>query len=181
MIKQLTEYILNSLFKHKLINTVKYQDESLINAQASNKYYEAVVDSQSVLNKQIQEGVLTIEYNITILGNGSDTLTVQDNCLHIALDLMEYIENDNHQLRVHDYSVISLDDYTDDKADGIRLTLSLYIPNPINLCEYQDNFDEEKKPDTEETVDLTNGDECTNERNNESTDNEITLNPIKLF
>lgn len=183
MIKQLVNYLKDTFYKNKLVNTVKYQSQILINQQPTNQYYEVSIDDDNIINNNITEGILTIQFNITILGRENDILTAQDNALHIALDVMEYIYNDNKQISIHDYSILALSEYTDDKASGVRLTLELIIPSPINLCEYKDNFDENKKIEEKENeLILNDSDECTNSNNQSYSDNkEITLNPIKLF
>lgn len=181
MIKELTEYIINVFYKHNIVNTIKYQSEELINAQPTNKYYEVVIDDEPILKNTSTEGIMTIEYNITILGN-DELLTAQDNALHIGLDVINYIDNsyEIYPIRVQDYSFVGLSDYTDDKANGVRLTIDIVIPNPINLCEYNFNDDKLFNQDEKYHIDLNNNDECTNVTIVKKDNNNITLNPIKL-
>ena len=40
---------------------------------------------------------------------------------------------------------MGLDEYTDDRAAGNRLTLELIIPDVTNLCTFMDNFLDEPK------------------------------------
>ena len=181
MIKELTNYLMNVCYKHNGVHTIKYQTERMINQQPTNKYYEVVIDDEPILKSTSTEGIITIEYNIIILGK-DDLLTAQDNALHIGLDVINYIDNayNIYPIRVQDYSFIGLSDYTDDKAHGVRLTLELVIPNPINLCEY--NFDDDKDflQEPKEIIDLSDEDECTNVTIVKNENNNITLNPIKL-
>lgn len=181
MIKQLVDLLLESFYKHKMVSFVKYQEDIYINAQNDNDYYQVSIESDGDrLEKQITEGILTIEYNITILGR-EDVLTAQDNSLHILLDTLEYLQA-QYNLNVRDYSVLSLSNYTDDRASGIRATVQFTIPSPLNLCEYMDNFDEDKIiPIHENDLELDSSDSCTNSYNKTDSDNDITLNPIKLF
>ena len=181
MIKELTNYLMSTFYKHIGVQTVKYQIEKLINQQPTNRYIEVIIDDEPYLKSTSTEGIMTIEYNIIILSK-EDILTAQDNALHIALDVINIIDNQrDYNLSVGDYSFIGLSDYTDDKANGVRLTLELVIPNPIDLC--AENFDESKDINAEDTsndITLSDEDECTNVTIVKNENNNITLNPIKL-
>lgn len=184
MIKELITFLLESFYKHKMVSYVKYQEDIYINSQNDNPYYQVSIDSDgSRLDKQITEGIITLQYNITVLGREKEIITAQDNALHIFLDVLEYMQNKKDNLSVHDYSVLSLSEYTDDKASGIRATLQLAVPSPINLCEYMDNIDEEKEIAIKEnTLEMEGNDPCTSSKNESfSDDKEITLKPIKIF
>ena len=56
--------------------------------------------------------------------------------------------------------------------------MQLIVPNPINLCEYRDNFIE-KEQETEVEIDMNPENECSNIKynNNES---DLIISPIKL-
>lgn len=182
MIYELTKYIIDRFYKHLLVKTVKYQQEILINAQPNNRYFEVVIDNQPILNSTENEGVLQMNYNIIILGNNDNELTIQDNALHIGLDVIYYLNTnrDIYPISVEEYSFVGLSSYTDDNASGVRLSLTLSIPSPINLCE--DNFDEDKdfSRDSDFIIDLNPNDECTNVDIIKNEENKISLNPIKL-
>ena len=181
MIKELTEYLMSTFYKHIGVQTVKYQIEQMINQQPTNRYIEVIIDDEPYLESSSNEGIMTIEYNIIILSK-EDILTAQDNALHIALDVINRIDNQrDYNLSVGDYSFIGLADYTDDKAHGVRLSLKLIIPNPIDLC--AENFDESKDINAEDTsndITLSDEDECSNVTIVKNDNNNITLNPIKL-
>ena len=69
---------------------------------------------------------------------------------------------------IRDYSIISYSEYSDDNCSGVRGTLQLLIPSPINLCEYKDNFIEKEEEVTVDIdIDITD-------------ENKLILNPIKL-
>lgn len=181
MIKQLIDYINGIASKHKLVNTTKYIAYQDINNQHNNKYYEFLIEDEARIEKQITEGIITIDLNIDVLAfltKDLDNLTAQDNCLHILLDVLQYVKTENSQLELRDYSIASFSKYTDDNCSGIRATIELIIPSPINLCEYKNNFeDKEIEPEEEDTT-LSNGDDCTGESFN--TDGEFDLNPLDI-
>ena len=93
---------------------------------------------------------------------------------------MEFINNDStyYNLEVRDYSVASYSEYTDDNCAGVRATIQLIVPNPINLCEYKDNFIE-KEEEVEVEMDINPDNDCSNIKynNNES---DLIISPIKL-
>lgn len=60
--------------------------------------------------------------------------------------------------------------YTDDNAAGVKLSLILAMPSPVNLCVLDDNFNDEpynEDDDREIDIDVNEIDD-------------ITINPIKL-
>lgn len=181
MIAELVNYLLDTAKKHKAVNYVGYKRDLNINDQHNNPYYQFIIETDSLLEKQIVEGIITLKINIDILGfitEDTNVLKVQDNALHIALDFMEFINNNTeYPLEVRDYSILSFDEYTDDNCSGVNITLQLVIPSPLNICEYEDNFIEKEEPIIEE-LELSNGDDCTNEKFQYKQG--LDLKPIKL-
>lgn len=183
MISELITYLINTAKKHKAINYVGYKRQININDQHNTKYYQFVIDNESLLEKQLVEGIMTLRLNIDVLGFVSSDLTVldvQDTALHIILDFMEFINNDStyYNLEVRDYSVASYSEYTDDNCAGVRATIQLIVPNPINICEYKYNFIE-KEEEVEVEMDINPDNDCSNIKynNNES---DLIISPIKL-
>lgn len=183
MISELITYLLHTAKQHKAVNYVGYKRQININDQHNTKYYQFVIDNESLLEKQLVEGIMTLRLNIDVLGfiySDLTVLDVQDTALHIILDFMEFINNDStyYNLEVRDYSIASYSEYTDDNSAGVRCTMQLIVPNPINLCEYRDNFIE-KEQETEVEIDMNPENECSNIKynNNES---DLIISPIKL-
>lgn len=183
MISELITYLMNTAKKHKAVNFVGYKRQVNINDQNNTEYYQFIIDNEGLLEKQIVEGILTLRLNIDVLGFVSSDLTVldiQDTALHIILDFMEFINNDReyYNLEVRDYSIASFSEYTDDNAAGIRATIQLIVPSPINLCEYKDNFIE-KEEEVKVDIDINpSSDTCTNTKFNGTSD--LIISPIKL-
>lgn len=180
MIKEFVNYILDIAKYHKAINYVGYKRNININDQHNTKYFQFIIEDECLLQKQIIEGILTMRLNIDVLGfvdSDSNVLDVQDNALHVLLDVMEYINNGNLS-EIRDFSIISYSEYTDDNSSGCRASIQFIIPNPINLCEYKDNFIEKESEDIP-MIDIEPSNECTDETfvNDEP---KLTLNPIKL-
>lgn len=182
MIKELTTYLLDTAKKHKAVNSVGYKRNININDQSNEKYFQFIIDSEQILEKQLVEGIMTLRLNVDVLGFISSDLTVldvQDTALHIILDFMEFINADitYYNLEVRDYSIASYSEYTDDNAAGVRATIQLIVPSPINICEYRDNFIE-KEEEVKVEMDINPENNCSNTSFN--TTSNLILNPIKL-
>ena len=74
-------------------------------------------------------------------------------------------------LSVYDYSILTLSHYTDDNAAGVKLSLVLEMPSPLNLCTYEDNFDDEPhEEEKDKEIDIPT-----------SEVGDLTITPIKLL
>ena len=163
MIKDIVKILENVCLRHKGVKTFKYQDKILINAQGGNQYYQVVLEDVSYHNLNITNGIFVSEFNLYFLGfptkNEQDSiLDIQDTTYSIACDVMEFIDNmPEYQgvLSVYDYSILTISHFTDDAAAGVRLTLKLRVPSPVDLCTYQDNFNPEPYvPDEDTNIDI---------------------------
>ena len=68
-----------------------------------------------------------------------------------------------------------MDEFTDDRSAGQRLTLELFMVDPVNLCTFKDNFlDEPKIIETEDKdIDLKDA-------NPPSEANDLVLRPVLI-
>lgn len=176
MLKDVINIIKDISLKHKGVCTFRYQSDILNNAQNNHKYYQVYVDDVSMHELNITTNIFKAKFEIYILGfvdGDTDVLTVQNNAYTIAADIMAYIDTkDDFKgiLSVYDYSILTLSHYTDDNAAGVKLSLVLEIPSPVDLCTLDDNFNDEPyedEPDKE--IDINTDDV-----------GDITLNPITL-
>lgn len=182
MLEQIINYIMECAIKHIAVNSVKYQSRVLINQQNSNPNYQVVIEDDAYLQYMKTGNVNTLSLNIDILshcGDDSEILNVQSTALQIGSELLKYVETDDYffsMLKIDDYDFLALSHFTDDDSAGIRVTVQLIVPNPVDLCSYRDNFDEDKdfSVEKDETINLTPETDCGNDSN------EITLKPIKL-
>ena len=183
MFKQLILYIINVALKHKAVRYSKYKNKIYTNAQNNNAYMQFNIDTDPYFQLLITSPnqPFTMTRNIDILGFPKDNYTVldcQNDALQIGVEVIHYIAQDETfmgQLSVHDYSFLALDEFTDDRSAGQRLTLEMIIPNPINLCTFMDNFSEEYIPEenTDKDIDLKDVNPPT-EKNN------LVLKPILI-
>lgn len=176
MLKDIINIIKEVSLKHKGVKTFKYQSDDLNNAQNNHKYYQVYVDDISLHQLNITTNIFKAEFQVYVLGfvdDENDVLTVQNNAYTIAADIVAYIDTQEAfqgVLSVYDYSILTLSHYTDDNAAGVKLSLVLEMPSPVDLCSLEDNFNDEPfedEPDKE--IDL-----------NEEEIGDIDLKPITL-
>lgn len=180
MYKQIIDYISRTALKHIAVKTVKYQSRILINAQNSNADYQFVIEDDPYMQYIKTNGNNTLSINIDIIRHCNDDeeiLKSQSEALQIAMEVIAYIINDDYfkgLVSVNDYDIMGISHFTDDDSAGQRITLSLIVPSPIDLCTLHDNFDEDidfNVPKYDD-IDLDNANVCDNEG--------LILNPIKL-
>lgn len=182
MLEQIVNYIGSVGLRHKAVKTFKYQKRSLINQQNNNGYIELIIEDNAYLQQVITQNIFTATFNVDILGfpkDDTEILSIQSLCMQIAVEIMAYIEQDTTflgQLSIHDYDILLVSHFTDDASAGVRLSLELVIPNPINLCSFMDNFDENVEIVEKPTLDLTQADKAVPTGNKK----ELNLKPIKL-
>lgn len=182
MLNQIINYIGEIGLKHKAVKTFKYQKRSLINQQNNDAYLEFIIEDNSFLQQIITQNIFTMTTNIDILGFPKDDtqiLDIQSLCLQVAVEVIAYIEQDTTfmgQLSIHDYDMLLVSHFTDDESAGVRLSLELVLPNPINLCTYMDNFEEDIEVVEAPSLDLTKADNAVPSESKK----ELNLKPIKL-
>lgn len=158
MLKDVINILKDISLKHKGVRTFKYQSDIYNNAQNNHKYYQVYVDDVSLHELNITRNIFKASFEVYILGFTDDNntiLDVQNNAYTIAADIMAYIDTQEAFkgiLRVYDYSILTVSHYTDDNAAGVKLSLVLEMPSPVNLCTLEDNFNDEpyeEEPDKE--------------------------------
>ena len=176
MIKDVIEILKNISLRHKGVKTFKYQGDDFFNSQNNNKMYQVYVDDISHHQLNITTGIFRVEFQIYVLGFVDDehtVLDVQNNAYTIACDIMAKIDTDEANkgvLSVYDFSILTLSHYTDDSAAGVKLSLVLQMPSPLNWCELDENFNDEPYSGDTDTEITISGD----------TVGDIDIRPIKL-
>lgn len=178
MLKDVIDIIKDVSLKHKGVRTFRYQSDVYNNAQNNHKTYQVYVDTASMHQLNITTNIFKAEFEIYVLGfpteeSGNTVLDVQNNAYTIAADIIAYIDTKDEFkgiLSVYDYSLLTIAHYTDDDACGVKLSLVLRMPSPVNLCELDDNFNDEPYVDNDDfDIDL-----------NDEEVGDIDLTPIKL-
>lgn len=169
MIKSLINIIKDIALKHKGVKTFRYQSDFSNNAQHNYGTYQVYVDNVNHHQLNITTNIFTSEFQIYILSqptnetSGQTVEDIQTVAFTIAVDILGYIDTKPEFqgiLNVHDYSILTLADYTAQRSAGVKLSLVLEVPSPLNLCNLDDNFNEKPWEDEE--------------------DNDIDVDPIDL-
>lgn len=176
MLKDVIEILKDICLRHKGVKTFRYQSDILNNAQNNYGTFQVYVDDASFHQLNITTNIFRAEFQVYVLGfvdDDNDVLTVQNNAYTIACDIMAYIDTQEAfkgVLSVYDYSILTLSHYSDDNSAGVKLSLVLQMPSPVNLCTLDDNFnDEPYEEEKDKEIDI-NDDEV----------GDIDLNPIHL-
>lgn len=158
MLKDVIDILKDISLRHKGVRTFRYQGDDLNNAQNNYKGFQVYVDDISHHQLNITTNIFKAEFQIYVLGHVDDenpVLDVQNDAYTIACDIMAYIDTKPeiyNVLSVYDYDILTLSRYTDDSTAGVKLSLVLQMPSPVNLCTLDENFNEdpyEDDPDRE--------------------------------
>jgi hypothetical protein len=176
MLKDVINILKDVSLRHKGVYTFRYQGEKLNNAQNNFKGYQVYIDDISLHELNITTNIFKAKFEIYILGfvgDDTDVLEVQNNAYTIACDIMAYIDTQDDfkgVLSVYDYSILTLSHFTDDNSAGVKLSLVLQMPSPVNMCTLDDNFnDEPYEPEPDKEIDIDTKEV-----------GKLDINPIKL-
>ena len=176
MLKNVIEVIKEASLSHRGVYTFRYQGNDYNNQQNNHRMYQVYVDDVSLHQLNITTNIFKAEFEIYVLGFVDDehtVLDVQNNAYTIAVDIMAFIDTQEAFqgiLSVYDYSILTLSHYTDDNAAGVKLSLVLQMPSPLNWCTLDDNFDDEPhEEEQDKEIDIPTTEV-----------GELDINPIKL-
>ena len=174
--KDVVNILADALSRFKGVNFVKYQGDDLNNAQHNYKTIQAYIDDISFHQFNLTTNIVKAEYQVYILGFPENTpesiLEVQDECYNVAINVLAYIDLKPELkglVSVYDFSILTLSRYTAQSNAGVKLSITLQIPNGVNLCELDDNFGEPYTPEQDAEITI-----------NDKEIGEIDLNPVKL-
>lgn len=178
MLKDVINILRDISLRHKGVRTFRYQADKLNNAQNNHGTFQVYVDDVSLHQLNITTNIFKAEFEVYVLSqpdgtSGNTILDVQNNAYTIACDIMAYIDTqDAFQgiLSVYDYSILTLSHYSDDDSAGVKLSLVLQMPSPVNLCTLDENFNDEPYDEDDDKEITINEDEV----------GDIDLTPIKL-
>lgn len=176
--KDIVDALVGVLSRFKGVNFVRYTGDDLINQQQNHKTLQCWIDNITLSQYNLTTNINKINFEIYILGfadgsSGNTVLDVQDKCYNLAVNFMTYIDNMpqfQNLISLYDWSILTLDRYTEQSNAGVKLSLVLNAVSPINLCTFEDWFnDEPYQDDPDHEIDIYN---------NEVGD--IEIQPIKL-
>ena len=126
----------------------------------------------------ITTNIFTSSFELYILsqpdGTSGNTIEdVQNYAFTIAVDILGALDNweiYKGVLSIHDYSILTVSEYSDDNSSGVKLSVVLETPSPLNLCSLDENFNEEPyEDDPDHEIDI-----------NECEIGDLEINPIHL-
>lgn len=165
MINDLVSIFKNIALRHKGVRTFRYQNDTYNNAQNNYKTFQVYLDTVSMHQMNITSNIFTSSFEIYILsqpnGESGNTISdVQTKAFTIAVDILGALDNFdsfNGILSLYDYSILTLSDYSDDKSSGVKLSVVLQVPSPLNLCNLAENFNDEPYEDNDDKeIDIDN-------------------------
>lgn len=165
MINDLVEIIKNISLRHIGVRTFRYQNDVYNNAQNNFKTFQIYLDTVSLHQLNITSNIFTSSFELYILSqpngeSGNTIVDVQDKAFTIAVDILGALDNwDEYKgvLSIHDYSILTLSEYSDDQSSGVKLSVVLEVPSPLNLCSLDENFNDEPYEDEQDQeIDIDN-------------------------
>jgi hypothetical protein len=162
--KEIINSLIDVLSRFKGVNYVKYTGDDLINHQHNYKTLQCWIDNISFSQYNLTTNINKIELQVYILGFDDNTpegiLDVQDRCYNVAVNFLTYIDNMpqfQNLISLYDWSILTLDRFTDQSNAGVKVSVVLNAVSPINLCDYQDWFNDkpyQDEPDKEIDIDI---------------------------
>lgn len=178
IIKQIVNTFYNLAEKHKLVRSFTYDRVSKKKGTGEQLYPMVFLEDPIYLNKSqpLQRQIpVQVNIDITMLPQAFNNFNVrqltevecQNLCHQIALSFVSKIRQDNKNifdrqgLEIDNYSFITLRNWGDDNASGIRMTLSLLVDSDIQLCDIDEHFDPDKEFNLSDLLDDIDTDDAT--------------------
>ena len=140
--------------QNKAIRAFRY-DTSAENGSGSELYPLLWIEDPILANNN-DARLLRIDFNFSITGipdTKNRVKPIQEQCFAIGLSIIEKLRKIQHStlLSVNGFSALTLRDYYDNGAAGVRFSVSANRLNPQNLCHLDELFDPHKTfPATQE-------------------------------
>ena len=178
IIKQIVNTFYNLAEKHKLVRSFTYDRVSKKKGTGEQLYPMVFLEDPIYINKSqpLQRQIpVQVNIDITMLPQAFNNFNVrqltevecQNLCHQIALSFVSKIRQDNKNifdrqgLEIDNYSFITLRNWGDDNASGIRMTLNLLVDSDIQLCDIDEHFDPDKEFNLSDLLDDIDTDDAT--------------------
>lgn len=182
IIKKVIETFYDLSKQHKLIRSFVYDRVSKGMGTGEKNYPQCFLeDPIYILDSTPLDGkvYVTVNFDITCLPHAFSNYNVkqlteeecENVCHQIALHYVARLRELNKDfdtrngVEVVKFSFVTLRNWGDDKAAGVRCTIRLAVDNDIQLCDLDEHFDPEKEFDLGkllDDVDTDNAHGCTN-------------------
>lgn len=161
IIKKIVDTFYNLSEKHKLVRSFIYDRVSKKKGTGEQLYPQVFLEDSIYINKSTPlQGQIPVQVNFTItcLPQAFNNYNVkqltemecQNVCHQIALSFISKIRQDNKEFKtrqgieIDNYSFLTLRNWGDDNAAGVRCTLNLLVDSDIQLCDIDEHFDPDK-------------------------------------
>lgn len=179
MLKDIIEILRDVALRHKGVYTFRYQGKVYNNSQNNFKTFQVYCDDISLHELNITTNIFKASFELYILAqpngeSGSTILDIQDDAYTIAVNMLAFIDSQDEfkgVLSVYDYSILTLSHYSDDDSSGVKLSLVLEMPSPLNWCTLEDNFDDEPHEEAKDKEITISGD---------TVSEDLKITPIRL-
>lgn len=166
--------------QHKLIRSFAYNSVSKGMGTGEKNYPQFFLEDPIYINDSTPttgQTLATVSFDITCLPQAFSNFNVrqlteeecQNVCHQIALHIIAKLRALNLEydkrigMEVVRYSFMTLRNWGDDKAAGIRCTIQLALDNDIKFCDLDEHFDTEKEFDLGnllDNIDTDNAHSC---------------------
>ena len=166
--------------QHKLIRSFAYDRVSKGMGTGEKNYPQFFLEDPIYINDTTPttgQTLATVSFDITCLPQAFSNFNVrqlteeecQNVCHQIALNIIAKLRALNLEydkrigMEVVRYSFMTLRNWGDDKAAGIRCTIQLALDNDIKFCDLDEHFDSEKEFDLGnllDNIDTDNAHSC---------------------
>lgn len=166
IIKKIVDTFYKLSKEHKLVRSFIYDRISKKKGTGEQLYPQVFLEDPIYINKSqpLQRQIpIQVNFDITCLPHAFNNYNVeqlteeqcQNVCHEIALSFISKIRQDNKNIlkdtfqgiEIDEYSFLTLRNWSDDNASGIRCTLNLLVDSDIQLCDIDEHFDPEKEFD----------------------------------
>lgn len=180
IVKKIIDTFYDLARQHKLIRSFAYDRVSKGMGTGEKNYPQFFLEDPIYINDSTPttgQTLATVSFDITCLPQAFSNFNVrqlteeecQNVCHQIALNIIAKLRALNLEydkrigMEVVRYSFMTLRNWGDDRASGIRCTIQLALDNDIKFCDLDEHFDNEKEFDLGnllDNIDTDNAHSC---------------------
>ena len=177
IVKKIIDTFYDLARQHKLIRSFAYDRVSKGMGTGEKNYPQFFLEDPIYINDSTPttgQTLATVSFDITCLPQAFSNFNVrqlteeecQNVCHQIALNIIAKLRALNLEydkrigMEVVRYSFMTLRNWGDDKAAGIRCTIQLALDNDIKFCDLDEHFDTEKEFDLGKLLDNIDTDDA---------------------
>ena len=177
IIKKIIDTFRDLSREHKLVRSFEYNRVSKTMGSGEQIYPRVLLeDPIYVGDAKVMDGtvLVTVSFDITCLPHAFSNFNVkqlteeecENVCHEIALNYVARLRELNKDfetrngLEILKYSFVTLRNWSDDKASGVRCTMKIEVDNDIQLCDTDEHFDPSKEFDLNSLLNDINTDDA---------------------